>query len=1435
MWRPLSYRVIRSSSRSFSTSAPLWNATKTSLNHPVSQAVKFSPLPSPIRLPVSSISPSSQWKIPVRTCANTDENRLAEINRTASTTLAVELCRAAGNANVATLEKFIDMGVDLNKGDYDQRTALHVASSLGNKEVVEFLLKYGANVNVLDRWGGTPLKDAKAGGLEEICALLERHGAVASFDAQNPPSMMALSAAVEQGSVDTVQRLLDNGVEPDQLNFDLRAPLHLACASGQLEIAEKLLQKGASVNIFDRYGKMPVDYARGSPKNSHALLKLLAKHGAILDIPSREISESTVFLGSLNLGLPLMLSRGGWEYGEAWMSNPDGTLTCTGEWAIVATKVEEMIGYRKYVETKALAAGEAIPGKALQAGKPIWFTDAISENTPEMGKHLKNCGFQSACAIPVMCSDHVLAVIVLYDKQKREIDQKLVDAHAAFVSRKIVAGLPIFQGSCDVNKKYNDLVMKEQMRLVFHLLIHQGIFQFDVLYDTITWYYRGLGLPSFYFEHFGPEIISKHITSFISAKHLAASTGDREGIKLFVPTEPGSGVWLSTSRHIKEIEDMIQQTTTDNVEIISFNHYRSSGPVYPDGRAHLHMFILNRHSFAPLKEIEKMDKKRAEEAEEELSEVSNIWELTTSHFFKDKPLRTRRKYEGLIQEALQQIHPVIRTVSNENEEIWEVNIAARINFTRYLAPLSTLVSQHNLKIARLYVDSFANGIVVLRLLLLRTNLTPQVTQQFLEDLSLLTILPYSEKESLFLQGRFNLHEYVYALAAARYAFYFMRQDSDEYIALMNGLTNDPLNMARLRALQKNLRADMATESKIWSCIDQHTELMRELWQEFRSKHDPSIDGQHSAVSQTSLETSPILQKINKAVQEKTESSAFIRILTAFAQFNDKTLKTNLYKKDKAAISFRINPDFLKSSLMYEEAPMGLFMLIGREFTGFHLRFRDVARGGLRIIRSANRASYTVNSEQVFNENYGLAYTQQKKNKDIPEAGSKGTILLHFDSQKAYKIAFRKYVSAMFDLLILDGSVVDHYGKEEVLFFGPDEGTAGYMDWAALYAKSRGWPYWKAITTGKSPRLGGIPHDTYGMTTHSVHRCVTETLKKYGLPEEGVTKIQTGGPDGDLGSNEILQSKDKTIAVIDKDGVIYDPQGLDRSELVRLVKLKSSIKLFDSSKLSKSGFKVMTDDRDVIVGNGIKVTSGLVFRDEFILSDLATADLFVPCGGRPQAVRAENVNKFFKENGKPKFLFIVEGANLYFSQEARLILEKAGAHIVNDATANKGGVTSSSLEVLASMVLTDAEFNQHFAVKDERNPPPFYKNYVNEVIDVIERNAKMEFDCLWNEHEKTKIPKSILTDELSNKINKLNDDIRESDLIKNEALRRRVLAECLPPSLVKLVGMDNIMQRLPQAYADAIFAAHLAAHYVYSKGMTASEFAFYEFMKKYTTE
>jgi glutamate dehydrogenase len=244
-----------------------------------------------------------------------------------------------------------------------------------------------------------------------------------------------------------------------------------------------------------------------------------------------------------------------------------------------------------------------------------------------------------------------------------------------------------------------------------------------------------------------------------------------------------------------------------------------------------------------------------------------------------------------------------------------------------------------------------------------------------------------------------------------------------------------------------------------------------------------------------------------------------------------------------------------------------------------------------------------------------------------------------------------------------------------------------------------------------------------------------------------------------------------------------------------------------------------------------VESGLRFRNEFHLDPHAEASVFVPCGGRPEAVDLNNVHRLFNKDGSVRFKYIIEGANLFFTQEARLRLEKAGAIIFKDASANKGGVTSSSLEVLAALSFSDEEFFEHMQVRDGVIPP-FYAEYVKQVQFIIEKNAELEFEALWRDAERTKKPRSILSDELSVAIVKLNEELRSTTLWDNVPLRRVVLMEAFPPILLQKVGLDTLLKRIPESYVKAIFGSYLASRFVYKYGIESSQFAFFEFIQVY---
>ncbi|OHD72493.1 MAG: hypothetical protein A2V99_02625 [Spirochaetes bacterium RBG_16_67_19] len=503
--------------------------------------------------------------------------------------------------------------------------------------------------------------------------------------------------------------------------------------------------------------------------------------------------------------------------------------------------------------------------------------------------------------------------------------------------------------------------------------------------------------------------------------------------------------------------------------------------------------------------------------------------------------------------------------------------------------------------------------------------------------------------------------------------------------------------------------------------------------------------------------------------------------------------------------------------------------MGREFIGFHIRFRDIARGGIRIVKSGSRAEYEQNRDTIFLENYNLADTQQRKNKDIPEGGAKGTLLLRLRNQDEVREAFVSYIDALLDLLLPRKDVLDLEGRQDILFLGPDERTAELMDFAALYAGRRKYKYWKAFTTGKSPTIGGIPHDMFGMTTAGVHEYVLAVLEKLGLKEEALTKVQTGGPDGDLGSNEILMSKDRTIAVVDGSGVLYDPKGLNREELARLARERVMVDRFDRKLLSKNGFYVGVKDRDARLPDGTVVHNGEVFRNTFHFNPLAKADLFVPCGGRPGAVNITNWRQLLDEQGKPKFRVIVEGANLFITEDARLRLEEHGVVLVKDASANKGGVTSSSLEVYASLALSDEEFQKHMVVGADGKISAFRKRYVEQILAIIRANARAEFELMWREHQAHQVPLALLSNRISERINATADAMAASALVKDFKLRRKVLTQCTPAALLELVGIENIMARVPENYLDALVATTVATRFIYGRGLAANEVDFYGFI------
>jgi len=171
---------------------------------------------------------------------------------------ALECYKAANRGDIEQLRRLFENRVDPNIRQYDKRTAIHQAAAHGNIQLVEFLVGKNADVNVLDRWGRTPLQDAVSGHHRNLSTLLRSLGATMplSFGTSH------LLSAASRGDVETISLLIKNaGLDKNVHDFDHRGALHRSALNARLLAVSYLLGIAADPNAKDRWGYTPLDLA----------------------------------------------------------------------------------------------------------------------------------------------------------------------------------------------------------------------------------------------------------------------------------------------------------------------------------------------------------------------------------------------------------------------------------------------------------------------------------------------------------------------------------------------------------------------------------------------------------------------------------------------------------------------------------------------------------------------------------------------------------------------------------------------------------------------------------------------------------------------------------------------------------------------------------------------------------------------------------------------------------------------------------------------------------------------------------------------------------------------------------------------------------------------------------------------------------------------
>lgn len=884
-------------------------------------------------------------------------------------------------------------------------------------------------------------------------------------------------------------------------------------------------------------------------------------------------------------------------------------------------------------------------------------------------------------------------------------------------------------------------------------------------------------MPESYFESNDEETIQQHLSALVTAH----TSGNQERIAL-VNHDASQQTFIQFGSYSGLLSDILEQlpvdrsiqlarayTTHDNslvIDIFDYNDARTTSQNSVDRAEKTRQISTYLSQQSP-----------AEAPAHNHAQISEFINAANEHYLKQFECRDVAAHFQLVNRVRGSLDSATHMsfVPHSDGLYYIAYAAGQVNSTDLFKRLCRYFSRFNCDIREAFLENFTpdtptqTALVVLQIQLNNIGNSQQSEEVVRSFITGMTRLPYLDKSVLDLS--------------------FSRSDWPlDHAEVLIGLCH----LAH-QIIASDKKALLSKESIKESALSDPT-LARAICKAFLLKFSPNGQADSDA----------LIEQTKQSIVDKVADNNDSAILSLLIDIVEATLKSNVHCKKRYALAFRLSPELFVSAARPQQA-FGVFFVHGKAFDGFHVRFQDIARGGVRIVQPSGIEQYGVELSRLFDEVYGLAYAQQLKNKDIPEGGSKGVILV---KPGAHTMRCGKsFINSLLDLILdnenLDTPRIDYYSAPELLFLGPDENvTNDLIDWVIERATQRHYTLPGAFMSSKPN--AGINHKQYGVTSEGVTVFLEVGLLNLGInPRQQPFTIKiTGGPDGDVAGNEIkilhreYGENAKILGIADGSGCAEDPAGLDHAELLRLVEQNQPIAAFDRSALSPEGRVLNITD-----------PGGAEARNT--LHNRLSTDVFVPAGGRPATLNAQNCDDFLFPDGRPSSRLIVEGANLFLTAEARESLAQHGVLIVKDSSANKCGVICSSYEIIASMMLSEAEF---LAIKDD---------FVAEVISSLREFAMFEAKTLFREHYfRPELSLTQLSMALSAQIIKITDLIAQllnNGEIEKQGFAEDLLLDFMPPSLRKKMG-PSLVSTLPPAYVVRAIASVLASKIIYHEGI-----------------
>ncbi len=188
------------------------------------------------------------------------------------------------HADKEVFDYFLNSGIDVNIKDQNGQTALMNAASRNKLEIVEFLIKRGADVQLKDIERNTAIMNAIKTNSAEVAQLLLEKGSDPNVrDKHGNGLIHHLVHSSSSGNVEEAMKKLDlllrTNTSLSDTNAEGQNALHIAATKDNVELITKLIPLIEDPNLKDKNGLSALHHAAMKASNPE-ILRILVERGA---------------------------------------------------------------------------------------------------------------------------------------------------------------------------------------------------------------------------------------------------------------------------------------------------------------------------------------------------------------------------------------------------------------------------------------------------------------------------------------------------------------------------------------------------------------------------------------------------------------------------------------------------------------------------------------------------------------------------------------------------------------------------------------------------------------------------------------------------------------------------------------------------------------------------------------------------------------------------------------------------------------------------------------------------------------------------------------------------------------------------------------------------------------------------------------------------